>query len=101
VTGRSELLYENRDYVFLITDSDFRLDSAGASPRTAAPRFSNAAATTNGHRFMTVPIGDLDGTRLLDFSADGETLYMLDTRDRDKAALVADRPRDTAEAGVG
>jgi dipeptidyl aminopeptidase/acylaminoacyl peptidase len=38
---------------------------------------------------MTVPIGDIDGTYLLDFSDDGDTLHLLDTRGCDKAALVA------------
>ncbi len=39
--------------------------------------------------FMTVPIGDLDDTSLLDFDETGSTLYMLDSRNRDRAALVA------------
>jgi sugar lactone lactonase YvrE len=39
--------------------------------------------------FMTIPLGDLDGTDSLQFSADGRTLYMLDSRGRGKAALVA------------
>jgi dipeptidyl aminopeptidase/acylaminoacyl peptidase len=39
--------------------------------------------------FARIPIGDLDGTRFLNFSADGKTLYLRDSRDRDKSALVA------------
>ena len=39
--------------------------------------------------FTTVPIGDIDATGMIDFSADGKTLYVLDSRGRDKAALVA------------
>src|SRR5262249_57934486 len=39
--------------------------------------------------FMTIPIGDLDMTSFVDFSADGKTLYLIDARDRDKAALFA------------
>jgi len=32
---------------------------------------------------------DVDGTQMIDFSADGKTLYMLDSRERDKAAFFA------------
>ena len=39
--------------------------------------------------FMTMPISDLDTTEFLEFSADGKTLYILDSRGRDKAALFA------------
>jgi hypothetical protein len=47
--------------------------------------------------FTTVSIGDYDSTQLLDFSADGTTLYMLDSRGPDKAALfVVDIARRNA-----
>ena len=36
-----------------------------------------------------MPIVDVDGTRMIDFSADRKTLYMLDSRERDKAAFFA------------
>jgi len=39
--------------------------------------------------FTSVPIVDVDGTRMIDFSADRKTLYMLDSRERDKAAFFA------------
>jgi dipeptidyl aminopeptidase/acylaminoacyl peptidase len=88
VKGGSELLYENHEYVWLVTDSAFRLRLAG---RYAA----NGDCEIFERRdkdwipFGRIPIGDLDSTDLIDFSDDGNTLYMLDTRGRDKAALVA------------
>src|SRR5207302_9819514 len=39
--------------------------------------------------FTEVPIGDIDSFRLIDLSADGTTLYLIDSRGRDKAALFA------------
>src|SRR5204862_6989773 len=39
--------------------------------------------------FTEVPIGDVDSFRLIDFSVDGNTLYLIDSRGRDKAALFA------------
>jgi len=88
VTGASTLVYENHSFSWLITDSSFRL-------RLGARYAADGSLEIDERRgdgwvpFTTVPIGDLDGTRLIDFSADGGTLYMIDTRSRDKAALVA------------
>jgi dipeptidyl aminopeptidase/acylaminoacyl peptidase len=88
VKGGSELLYENHEYVWLMTDSAFRLRLAG---RYAA----NGDCEIFERRdkdwipFSRIPIGDLDSTYLIDYSDDGNTLYMLDTRGRDKAALIA------------
>jgi len=88
VTGASTLVYENHSFSWLITDSSFRL-------RLGARYAADGSLEIDERRgdgwvpFTTVPIGDLDGTRLIDFSADGGTLYMIDTRGRDKAALVA------------
>jgi dipeptidyl aminopeptidase/acylaminoacyl peptidase len=88
LSGRSELLYENHDYVWLMTDSQFRMRLAG---RYAA----NGDCEVFERRgddwipFSRIPISDLDSTYLIDYSDDGGTLYMLDTRGRDKAALFA------------
>jgi dipeptidyl aminopeptidase/acylaminoacyl peptidase len=88
VTGASSLVYENRTFSWFITDSAFRL-------RLGARYAADGSLELDERRgdawvpFIKVPIGDLDGTRLIDFSADGKILYMIDTRGRDKAALVA------------
>ena len=88
VNGRSELLYENHDYVGLVTDSTFRL-------RLAVRYAANGDAECFERRendwihFTTIPIADIDSTQLIDFSDDGNTLYMIDARARDKAALVS------------
>jgi dipeptidyl aminopeptidase/acylaminoacyl peptidase len=88
VSGRSELLYENHDYVGLVTDSTFRL-------RLAVRYAANGDAECFERRendwipFTTIPITDIDSTDLIDFSDDGNTLYMIDARGRDKAALVS------------
>jgi dipeptidyl aminopeptidase/acylaminoacyl peptidase len=39
--------------------------------------------------FMTIPVGDVDGTRLEELSYDGKTLYYFESRGRDKSALMA------------
>ena len=88
VNGRSELLYENHDYVGLVTDSTFRL-------RLAVRYAANGDAECFERRendwipFTTIPVADIDSTQLIDFSDDGNTLYMIDARARDKAALMS------------
>jgi dipeptidyl aminopeptidase/acylaminoacyl peptidase len=87
-TGASTLVYENSSFPWLVTDSSFRLRLGG---RYAADG-SLELVERRGEDwvpFGRVPIGDLDGLRLLGFSDDGNTLYMVETRGRDKAALVA------------
>ena len=88
LSGRSELVYENNDYPWLMTDSQFRLRLAG---RYAASGDCDVFERRGDDwiAFSRIPIGDLDSTYLIDFSDDGNTLYMLDTRGRDKAALFA------------
>ena len=89
VTGKSDLLFENNEFAWYLTDSDFqlRLGVRFAADGSAENMVRRPDGTWE--HFLTVPIGDLDSTKALDFSADGRTLYVLDTRDRDKAALLA------------
>jgi dipeptidyl aminopeptidase/acylaminoacyl peptidase len=89
VTGASTQIFENRAYGEFITDGLFRL-------RLVLRMESNGNVDSFEYRpdgtlshFTTVPIGDLNGTEMLDFDEMGTTLYMIDTRGRDKAALLA------------
>jgi dipeptidyl aminopeptidase/acylaminoacyl peptidase len=89
VTGASEMLYENRDYVVLITDGNFELRLGSRFSADGSAEYFERRADGSWAPFITVPIGDVDATEMLDFSADGNTLHLLDSRGRDKAALVA------------
>lgn len=88
LSGRSELLYENHDYVGLLTDSQFRM-RLGIRYATSGDAEVFERRGDDWIPFTRIPIGDLASTYLIDFDDDGGTLYMLDTRGRDKAALVA------------
>jgi dipeptidyl aminopeptidase/acylaminoacyl peptidase len=88
LSGRSELIYENHDYVWLVTDSQFRMRLGGRYTAHGDCEIVEHHGE-DWIAFATIPIGDLDSTYLIDFSDDGGTLYMLDTRGRDKAALFA------------
>jgi dipeptidyl aminopeptidase/acylaminoacyl peptidase len=89
VTGASELVYENREYVWFVTDSDFKLRLATRYAADGSAEVFERSADGSFAPFMRIPIGDLDMTQLVDFSADGKTMYMLDARGRDKAAAFA------------
>ncbi|MGO4714890.1 S9 family peptidase [Bradyrhizobium sp. 2TAF24] len=89
VNGRSDLLYENTEYTGLITDGDFQLRLGVRFAKDGSAEVLERHATGNWSPFATIPVGDIDGTRLLDFSPDGHTLYFIDARGRDKAALFA------------
>jgi dipeptidyl aminopeptidase/acylaminoacyl peptidase len=89
VTGASELVFENHEYVGLVTDSSFRLRLGVRFAADGTAECFERRPDGSWAPFTTVPIGDLDATELLDFSADGNTLYLVDSRGRDKAALFA------------
>ncbi len=89
LNGSSELLYENKEYAWFICDGDFQLRLAGKFAADGSAEVFERHASGSWSPFMTITLGDLDGTDILEFSADGKTLYMIDTAGRDKAALVA------------
>ncbi|MBR0754535.1 S9 family peptidase [Bradyrhizobium jicamae] len=89
VTGASELIYENHDYITLATDSAFQLRLASRLNKEGTSEVFERRADGSWAPFMQIPIGDSSTTELLDFSADGKTLFLIDSRGRDKAALFA------------
>jgi dipeptidyl aminopeptidase/acylaminoacyl peptidase len=89
VTGASEMLFENHDYVVLLTDSDFQIRLGSRFAPDGSAEYFERRPDGSWVSFTTIPIGDIDATEMIDFSADGRTLHMLDSRGRDKAALVA------------
>ncbi|WP_407151532.1 S9 family peptidase [Bradyrhizobium sp. ORS 86] len=89
VTGASELVFENHEYLGLITDSAFQLRLATRLTADGTAEVFERRPDGGWAPFMTVPIADSDTTELLDFSADGKTLYLIDSRGRDKAAFFA------------
>ena len=89
VTGVSEMLFENTEYADLFTDSQFQLRLATRLKADGTAEILERRPDRTWVPFIEVPIGDIDSFRLIDFSADGTTLYLIDSRGRDKAALFA------------
>jgi dipeptidyl aminopeptidase/acylaminoacyl peptidase len=88
-TGRSSLVYENDRFVWLVTDSTFRVRLGTHARHDGSVEVLERRPSGAWTFFMSIPRDEVDATRLLSFSADGRTLYLYETRGRDKAALVA------------
>ena len=89
VTGASELKFENTEYADLFTDSDFQLRMATRLAADGTAEIFERKPDGTWTPFIQVPIGDVDTFRLIDMDADGNTLYFLDSRERDRAALFS------------
>jgi len=89
VTGKSDLQFENNEFAWYVTDSNFQLRIGVRYAKDGSAEWLERRNDGTWAPFITVPIGDIDSTEMQDFSADGRTLYMLDSRGRDKAALFA------------
>ncbi|MBV8166918.1 MAG: S9 family peptidase, partial [Alphaproteobacteria bacterium] len=87
-TGASTLVFENREFAWLITDAQFQIRLGGRYRRDGTLDVLEHRRDGSWDPFIEIPIGDIDGTDLIDFNAEGDTLHMLDPRGRDKAALV-------------
>ncbi|MEA2821872.1 MAG: hypothetical protein QOJ86_3876 [Bradyrhizobium sp.] len=89
VTGNSELLFENNEFAWIATDSNFQLRFGTRFMPDGSAEWLERRPDGSWAPFLKVPIADIDQTQPIDFSADGNTLFMLDSRGRDKAALFA------------
>ena len=89
VTGASELKFENTEYADLFTDSDFQLRLATRLAADGTTEIFERRPDGAWTPFIQVPIGDIDAFRLIDMGVDGNTLYFINSRKRDKAALFS------------
>jgi dipeptidyl aminopeptidase/acylaminoacyl peptidase len=89
VTGESKLVFENPDFSDMFTDTDLQLRFAARLNPQGTVEWFERQADGSWQPFIQVPIGDVDSTHLVDLSTDGKTLYLIDSRGRDKAALFA------------
>lgn len=88
VTGNLKLVYQNDQYGAFESDEDLNLrlafkEKAGGGQDVF--RFKDGKVEP----FSTIPAEDSITTNSLNISADGKTLFWIDSRGRDKAALVA------------
>jgi dipeptidyl aminopeptidase/acylaminoacyl peptidase len=87
-TGKRERLYKNDGYAGFTTDRDFHLRLASKSLADGSSEWFKRSG--NGWKpFGKVPQADALSTNPLGFTRDGKTLYLIDSRERDTAALYA------------
>ena len=88
VTGKLDLVYKNDAYSGFIADESLKVRFATREKPGGASellRFDDGKTTP----FAEVPAEDSITTNLIEMLPDGKTLYWVDSRGRDKAALVA------------
>jgi dipeptidyl aminopeptidase/acylaminoacyl peptidase len=87
-TGELKMVYENNEYAGFQADDDLEVRFALKEKAGGAMdvfRFDKGRTTS----FSVIPAEDSITTNPLTITADGKTLYWVDSRGRDKAALVA------------
>jgi dipeptidyl aminopeptidase/acylaminoacyl peptidase len=89
ISGESRLIYENREYSTLIADGSLTLRLAQRFAKDGTGEYFERRRDGDWVPFTTVPISDADATMVVGFSNDGNTLYMIDSRGRDRAVLRA------------
>jgi dipeptidyl aminopeptidase/acylaminoacyl peptidase len=88
-TGAQQRVFENDAYGLIISDGRFRLRFAGRYTPQGGIDIVERTEEGDWVSFFSMPISDVDSFRLAEISDDGETLYVINTRGRDKAALIA------------
>jgi dipeptidyl aminopeptidase/acylaminoacyl peptidase len=89
VTGENTLIQENDRFVGFLTDPQFRVRLALQMADDGSCEYLQRGAQGEWEPFARVDMADAMGTRPIHFSDDGKELFWLDSRGRDKAALVA------------
>lgn len=88
-TGAMELVEMNNEFLGFVSDDDFTLRIAIKMTPDGGMAMYAPDADGRWAKTMTVPAADVLTTTPLGFDATGRTMYMIDSRGRDTAALVA------------
>jgi len=89
ITGAATLLQANDRFAFLVTDSHFRVRFAVRRADDGGVEYLRRAAASEWEPFVRVDMADELTTRPFEVSDDGAELYWLDSRGRDRVAVVA------------
>jgi dipeptidyl aminopeptidase/acylaminoacyl peptidase len=81
------LVKQNDEYAGFVTDDNFSVRFAVKMTAEGGSQFFKCTPPDHWEHFMDVPMEDLISTDAVGFDKTGETLYMLDSRGRNTAAL--------------
>jgi len=88
-TGASTRIQDNDRFSAFFTDPQFRVRFAQRFNDDGSYDYLQRGASGDWEVFAHIDAADTMGTRPVEFSDDGKELYWLDSRGRDKAAIVA------------
>jgi dipeptidyl aminopeptidase/acylaminoacyl peptidase len=89
-TGELKLVHENKEeYSGFTVDDSLALRFASKPTADSSDEVFKIAPDGKATLFTTIPADDAQTSGLGTMTRDGKTLYMIDTRGRDKAALMA------------
>ncbi|MEO1009163.1 MAG: S9 family peptidase [Planctomycetota bacterium] len=89
VTGESELVFQNDGWAGVVTDSNFGVRFTSRYDQDGSIGYYSVDNNEVGDMYMRVPADDTLTTSIVGFDNAGETMYMLDSRRGDTAALYA------------
>lgn len=89
VTGDRTLLVQNKGYLGFVTNDDLQVPLAMKMSNDGGMEIHKADSMGKFQPFLKIPQEDSLTTQPLEFNKSGDTLYGLDSRGRDKSALVA------------
>ena len=88
-TGQLTLVRENNEYAGFVADWDHKLAFGQKQIAGGAFQMDRLDADGKAKPFTTIPADDNLTTGIVGMTADGKTLYMRDSRNRNTGALVA------------
>lgn len=88
-TGDKKLLQKNEaGYAEIMTDSDYKVRLAMLNNKDGSTEYFEPDAKGGFKSFLAIPFEDSQTTSVLGFNTAGDKLYVIDSRQRDTAALT-------------
>ena len=90
ITGSSQLIEKNDQFAGFFTDSNFNVRLARRYTEKGEIEYLHRSDGKEWQRYSLIPFEDSLTTRPIEFSKDGQTLFWIDSRGRDKAVAMAE-----------
>ncbi|WP_310622059.1 S9 family peptidase [Flexibacterium corallicola] len=89
-TGASELVQQNDGFHSYVTDNKFNVRLIKRFTQQGEGEYLHRPEGNDWKRYALIPLEDSLTTRPIGYSEDGKELFWIDSRNRDKAAAVAE-----------
>src|SRR5690606_5302309 len=89
LSGDLEMIEENNEYLSYVSDDDYNLRFAFKTTPDGGNEMFIPTEDSDWESFDKIPMEDMMNTSPLAFNKSGDTLYMMDSRDRNTSALYA------------